>query len=832
MELEDQNCNIPNTSDMRMTDILENRQDKPEYKKSILDKPDMAITTDSTSGQPGPYDLFLWSQNWREDKPSEIEHRNKLIDGELNKWNFSIRELPHKNKTSYIPDKYELEYAMELTNPIHCKDQHLCTSNKAFHAECTMIHNDMEAWNATKGKHRHFNKTNTFIVYCYENQTVYKDFLDVHKPFGPQPPLPSSNNSVWIHQNVSWDDLTKKMPQNRIVIEQTMPFTYRHILKSVSMTTPITLEILNIQAQTQDEIKPINGIAITIIDHEKLNQYRNLKANNVTEQSLNQVGDNHCQIDDSLEELEKHCKLVESSRPRINMMRSTATMNQTPQQQQPVVDMLDDPNLDPNVDHTGNDVNAIKCLTEQGQSPNIWQTPVTQGIDHQPQSPNYTSHPLKEMPHHEDLRRKCETNGPINMGLMASKLRRYTYSYETRKKLHIQLLIIDQVHGIQSQEYKQCEQDLKSKEEELENLLEEILVLHVKSKTSEEDEYLEMPKYGLKTSYTMEDIEALPKFNPEENKISLFDFWHKISSYIQAEALTEDTAKTILAHLLSGKAFTVYMFNNDQTIRYIMTKLRDRWPASFPTKAKFEEGIDTFERANNETIQSSMDRFRYMINCLYKNESGVISIIENKCKLKAMEIAHPIAREQLERKRKLMHDQGMDLTYEDIMTILSREEDILSKRKHTPQPQINTMKRRENDMAYKILHHDKKTPRHQKHEPRMSKHDYKYTDQRKQYPLKHHPLDSKHRYSNPYPEHSGSQRMYPSRDFHEQEYGHDDFDIYPSYGTRDYYYYDEIQNPPALRSSHYESDEKRCKDFKAARTIHPKKLAQMNIMSQ
>ena len=87
----------------------------------------------------------------------------KYFGKDLKAMEFSIREHPSRTNVDYSPEKYELDYAMQITKSIRCPDGKRCTIYKSPYQICNLIHDSSEAWHATRGLDNHFNRTNTTI---------------------------------------------------------------------------------------------------------------------------------------------------------------------------------------------------------------------------------------------------------------------------------------------------------------------------------------------------------------------------------------------------------------------------------------------------------------------------------------------------------------------------------------------------------------------------------------------------------------------------------------------------------------------------------------------
>ena len=585
------------------------------------------------------------------------------------------------------------------------------------------------------------------------------------------------------------------------IITHTVPMNKPEMAENLDSTIRQSeQDILNPRSQNWNELDCTQSISTKYdkVVHINIDQ----EQDNVKNPTPHYSGSNVGKTDVTDVTLQEYCEKVQDSKPRINMMRA---------RQQPH-DVQNSPPRFMAVEQNGGIFNGTSEPTDTNQ-PSTRQPErlATQNID---------LPPLMKMPDPEAIRGICEEN-PTNMGIMSHQLDKYTYLYDHRQTLYLTLQMLAYMPNVQSHIYQQSIQQFNNKQRDLALTHDELLGLYNKRNIDEDDEFLELPRFGHESKIAMRDVEALPKFDPDTDKITLYDFWHKMSTHITAERLTEDAAKMVMGHCLLRRAYNVYMINRDCTLHYIMKKLRDQWPTSFPTRAKFEEDIATFERADNEKIQASMNRFEYMIKCLYKNESNVNSIIENKCKLKVLEIAHPAAKESLERKRKQVQDQGIDLTYLDILEILTREEEIINKRTHEPRAEIHTMIMKDNGIRRRKQNHEERSSRHKTHEPTNYRHErHRTTNEVDKRLHTRQRSDPKYRYRNHHPDQSDNYE-----NGYRQEYQHVNNSDSPPYEISDHNQRENFENFETPTTSHATQSESKRKDYSASRAIHPRKLA-------
>ena len=833
-------------------------------------------------------------------------HEPPQHDQDISEWKFTTRK-----SDPTPPGMYELEYAWAVAQPVVCQDLSACPSLTDGYPICNFVHDHQEAWQATEHIDNHFNRTNTLIAYRQEGQILYDDIFRIHHPFAKQLRFPYATIELWIHTNATFQEIIRRLPEDRKLIQQIMPFTQRRIIKSIPRDAWLTLQILNIQYLPNEyNYMLTKNLRVLIYDHNHMVDYEfqrclNNENDDPQEDQLSEVLDeeinlppdenmevtmetkngsqrshnwhignsepidnmrpnNHNPLeskitmdDPALNDLMRYARQVESSKPKINMMGATTkdrrtsprsnntdgsasssgigfaeaytnrtaatsttattvtldtspsrartdttpttphsmssptTMGslETPQEMidrrdQEIRDSLlnmslnqdstaldteatgtstngdrnpydtrsqqlsitpiltnsgnqqnqsNNPNFsnhqsqnnnpnsgnhqnqnnNPNFDHqqtaedtTRNNTNP-GSISASGQDPNQRDNPDSGGnpthganLD---QTGNTSSHgqhasfgPLRfqlphliDMPKPKELEKYCKGD-PTNLGRMDNLREKYTYMYESRQIQYQQVTTMACLQGIPEGLYQTAVHSFKSCQRQLRHIFDALCDLYNKSNTDENEDYLEMPIFGDESSAAVRDIQALPSFNSEDQKISLYHFWHKVTTFITTGKLSEEAAKHILAHRLFGQAYSVYMINKDQPLISIIKRLRDRW-GSFPTKQQFEEDMASFQRPTKETIKSAMNRYEYITRSLYKNEQDVNAIVERECRRMVRQIAYPEAREALERQEKIARAQGVEFTYEDRLRLLHREEEILRKRGDQYQGRINTM---------------------------------------------------------------------------------------------------------------------------------------------
>ena len=178
----------------------------------------------------------------------------------------------------------------------------------------------------------------------------------------------------------------------------------------------------------------------------------------------------------------------------------------------------------------------------------------------------------------------------------------------------------------------------------------------------------------------MNDIQALPSFDPIKPEITLYQFWQKISQFVSTQELSERATKLILAHRLFQEAFDVYMMNQNESVKSIIIQLKERF-GSFPSKEKYEEEMISFSRKKGESIKAAMNRYENIVQKLYKYEKNNKQLIEISCKEMVKKIALPEAQERLERNEWIAKENGLPYTFKDRLREIAMEEDLINRRK-------------------------------------------------------------------------------------------------------------------------------------------------------
>ena len=202
-------------------------------------------------------------------------------------------------------------------------------------------------------------------------------------------------------------------------------------------------------------------------------------------------------------------------------------------------------------------------------------------------------------------------------------------------------------------------------------------VIQIKKDSSLEDtdDDIPMPTFGNNDRPDLKNISTLPKFRGSSEQLTLYQYWSKVMEFVSSQGISERGTKFILSFTLEQDAFNVYDINRDKAVVEIMKQLKDVY-GSFPTKEDFEDKANNFEREESETIKASMNRYEYIIKNQYKEHKDLKKILEQKCREKVRSIAHQHAREQLDREEQMARTRGSELTYQDRLRLIHREERV------------------------------------------------------------------------------------------------------------------------------------------------------------
>ena len=226
---------------------------------------------------------------------------------------------------------------------------------------------------------------------------------------------------------------------------------------------------------------------------------------------------------------------------------------------------------------------------------------------------------------------------------------------------------------------KDLNEELQKQEKKINQLLKDI-----ENETEDPDDDILMPKYGQTNKIDPTSVMVLPEFSRNKAKLTLYQFWVKVMTYVEAQGISEKGTKSILCQLLRGKALDIYLMNDDKSVKEIICRLKDRYE-SFPTREDFEDQLEKFQREENEEIKAAMNRYEHIIRNLYKNDKNTEKILEQKCKEKVRQIADPWAREQLDRKEGEARQRGSEFTYQQRLQLIHWEEKIRNSIKQIPE---------------------------------------------------------------------------------------------------------------------------------------------------
>ena len=225
------------------------------------------------------------------------------------------------------------------------------------------------------------------------------------------------------------------------------------------------------------------------------------------------------------------------------------------------------------------------------------------------------------------------------------------------------------------EKYLQYAKELVDIHKELKKQYRKILQLKTDSSLEDKEEEIPMPSFGTNDRPDFKNIITLPKFRGSGEQLTLYQYWSKVMEFVSSQGISERGTKFILSFTLEQEAFNVYDINRDKAVVEIMKQLRDVY-GSFPTKEDFEDQANSFEREKSETIKAAMNRYEYIIKNHYKDHKDLKKILEQKCKEKVRSIAHQHAREQLDREEQMARTRGSELTYQDRLRLIHREERV------------------------------------------------------------------------------------------------------------------------------------------------------------
>ena len=285
---------------------------------------------------------------------------------------------------------------------------------------------------------------------------------------------------------------------------------------------------------------------------------------------------------------------------------------------------------------------------------------------------------IPPMPEPSEIRAKYLSNEETEFGKLNDFVNRYEATYMARRNIYMMVVSMKKQPG-DEQFYSTGIDHLKETNEELVKLYRKIQTLSTKLENIQDDDYIEMPKFGTTDKVDMKALQALPKYDPERKDITLHQFWMKVAQFVNITQTSEEATKYILIYLLEGQALDTFEMNKEKPIKEIIKQLKENF-GGMPTKLEYEEQMVHFSRGPKESIKSAMNRFEYIVKKLYLNEKDSKQIVEMKCKETVKKIALHEAKERLDRAEMEAKANGTELTYEDRLKIISMEEDIIEKR--------------------------------------------------------------------------------------------------------------------------------------------------------
>ena len=283
-------------------------------------------------------------------------------------------------------------------------------------------------------------------------------------------------------------------------------------------------------------------------------------------------------------------------------------------------------------------------------------------------------------PHPDEVRKQFTSTNKVSLGKIDLLINRYQTIFDNLNNM----TTLAQIHK-DKPFLPQIQEVITENQSNMTELLNEIKTLSEKAIMFEEESYITIPKFGEEDKIDMKIMDTLPTFYPKDPSTTLHHFWQKISIYVETFGLTEKATKLILQFRLQGEAFDTFEMIKERPIKEIIFSLKESF-GGFPTKTDFEEQMNRFKRGKNESIKSAMNRYEYIIAQLYKDQHELDALKERKCKEMVKKIAMREAWEHLERAETTSN--GVDLSYQDRLKLLSREEDIIKKRNY---PEINSL---------------------------------------------------------------------------------------------------------------------------------------------
>ena len=510
---------------------------------------------------------------------------------------------------------------------------------------------------------------------------------------------------VWIHKGAHLDieDIKKICKNGCRIITQYMPDAkYSLVHKIVKEDTPLSLEMLRLRDEipkTEWEKENYKTLKITVIDHDHRCQYSwseetggimvwDLHAHEFEIESQNTHSN-------TTNKNKYHMVTQTDIHPEfINVELNTLT--------------LDPPNTASNrmtssTGHTepSNVFNPPIGGTKRKIPTNLYnQWEYQRKSEERSQTQRQSIEDLiTELPTPKEIDKMIPNNSTTRGKLGQMKVL-YQVLYQTRGT---QIMAYDKFKHTNAA--TQMIQAIREINNELTDLANNIMNILEKQKLDEDEEYLDLPPFGDEHRVDMREVEGLPKFNPENQKITLYQFWKKLSQFVKAKKMSEEATKSILSQTLLGIAFDIFDRNHDKSVKDIITQLRNRF-GTFPTKASLLDQLSTFSRDSNEPIRSAMNRFEYLLHNIYKRDPHINQIVEGDCKQKVRDLAHPEAKIQLDRKEAIATAQGQTLSYNDRLNIIHMEEKLLRANGKLTQPSIQNINVQEEEALGRTYHQD------------------------------------------------------------------------------------------------------------------------------
>ena len=220
--------------------------------------------------------------------------------------------------------------------------------------------------------------------------------------------------------------------------------------------------------------------------------------------------------------------------------------------------------------------------------------------------------------------------------------------------------------------------DLTSASEEQELGLKNISTLK-----SEFKEKLPSPVYGTETKIDIERARLMvPAFGNTKGQnllsqtgvpiegVSLEEFWHKFTLFIESEKLNEEATKNLLAALMFGAPYKVYFDNKEKNVKEILQILIDRF-GTLDTIADKLKSLECITRLEGEKLVGCLNRCSILIDAtkyiVPENEREMrynVLMTQNLLKL-----AKQKAKAQMLAHRATAARAGYNLSYKELLNI-------------------------------------------------------------------------------------------------------------------------------------------------------------------